>query len=601
MKALKHLNKYFWKYRVRFTLGIIFVASSNLFALVPPKVIQVAFDIVKDSIQTLRLFNGFGSSAMFAEILLKTFFFLFVVIVASYILRGFLMFLMRQTLIVMSRMIEYDLKNEIYDQYQRLSLAFYKRNSTGDLMARISEDVIKVRMYIGPALMYSINLVVLFILVIAIMFSVNVKLAFYVLLPLPILSLTIYYVSHLINIKSEQVQRQLSALSTFVQETFSGIRVLKAYTREKDVKQRFDKECITYKGKSLELVKINALFFPFMLVLIGVSTILTVYVGGKQAIAGQITTGNIAEFIVYINMLTWPVAALGWVTSIIQRAAASQERINEFLKEQPEIINPSNEPCEITGSVEFNSVSFTYPDSGIMALKDVSFKIEPGKSLAIIGRTGAGKSTIAALINRLYDVDNGQILIDGNDIKTTNLDVLRKSIGYVPQEVFLFSDSILSNITYGIKRSDQNSNLQAVAEKAAIHAAIYDNIVEFPERFETLLGERGITLSGGQKQRISIARAIIRSPQILIFDDCLSAVDTQTEEIILGNLRQIMKGKSTIIISHRVSSIKDVDEIIVLEKGSIIERGTHEMLLNLEGAYYQLYQKQLLEEQEEML
>lgn len=531
------------------------------------------------------------------DLLDKTLLIFGMVVISLALLKGVFMFFMRQTIIVMSRHIEYDMKNDIYEQYQKLSLAFFKRNNTGDLMARISEDVSRARMYVGPAIMYSINLVVLAVLCIWAMLSVNVELTLYVLLPLPFLSIAIYYVSTMIDQKSEQVQAQLSRLSTFVQETFSGIRVIKAYTREKEMEHEFIKETNEYKDKSMELVRINSLFFPIMLLLIGLSTLLTIYIGGKQVIAGKITSGNIAEFIIYINMLTWPFTAIGWVTSIIQRAAASQRRINEFLLQKPEIENPSSQPTEIKGEIVFDNVSFIYPDSGIQALKNVSFKVETGKSLAVIGRTGSGKSTISALITRLYDTTKGNLYIDGKNIRESNLYELRKQTGYVPQEVFLFSDSVFNNIAFGIKKESFNGNLKEAVEQAAKDAAVYENIMDFPAKFDTMLGERGITLSGGQKQRVSIARAIIQNPRILIFDDCLSAVDTETEEIILSNLRRIMKGKTSVIISHRVSSVKDADTIIVLDGGEIIERGTHQDLMKSKGAYYELYQKQLLEEE----
>ncbi|MBN4061626.1 ABC transporter ATP-binding protein [Bacteroidales bacterium AH-315-I05] len=601
MKSLKHLNKYLWKYRWRLTLGIVFIAISKVFAIYPAQVIRHAFDDVKQHMantnelteeisQTLLIYGG--------------------LVIGLALLNGFFLFLTRQAIIAMSRLIEFDLKNEIYDQYQQLDHAFYKRNNTGDLMNRISEDVSRVRMYLGPSIMYSINLAILFILVIATMLSVNVKLTLFCLLPLPILSITIYYVSNIINRKSERVQWQLSNLSTFAQEAFSGIRVLKAYTREESSQKAFEKENEVYKSLSLELVKTNALFHPIMILLIGLSTILTIYIGGLLAINGEITMGNIAEFVIYVNMLTWPVAALGWVTSLVQRAAASQERINEFLNTKPEIKSPANEPIEITGKIEFKNVDFTYPDTGIKALKNVSFEVEPGKSLAIIGRTGSGKSTIANLIGRLYDVNEGEILIDGKNITKVNLSALRNSIGYVPQEVFLFSDTIKNNIAFGVNELRINANRAnnqqretssqkpvITIQEAAKAAAIYSNIMEFPKQFDTMVGERGITLSGGQKQRVSIARALIKSPQILIFDDCLSAVDTETEEEILSSLKQIMRGKTTVIISHRVSSVKHCDNVILLDDGSIAEFGNHSDLLDKKGIYFDLYQKQLLEEE----
>ncbi len=578
-------------------MGILFVTISNLFAIFPAQIIRHALDVVVQTISIYNLFNGFEMQSPLGDLLDKTLLIFGMVVISLALLKGVFMFFMRQTIIVMSRHIEYDIKNDIYEQYQKLSLAFFKRNNTGDLMARISEDVSRVRMYVGPAIMYSINLVVLAVLCIWAMLSVNVELTLYVLLPLPFLSIAIYYVSTMIDQKSEQVQAQLSRLSTFVQETFSGIRVIKAYTREKEMEHEFIKETNEYKDKSMELVRINSLFFPIMLLLIGLSTLLTIYIGGKQVIAGKITSGNIAEFIIYINMLTWPFTAIGWVTSIIQRAAASQRRINEFLLLKPEIENPSSQPTEIKGEIVFDNVSFIYPDSGIQALKNVSFKVETGKSLAVIGRTGSGKSTISALITRLYDTTKGNLYIDGKNIRESNLYELRKQTGYVPQEVFLFSDSVFNNIAFGIKKESFNGNLKEAVEQAAKDAAVYENIMDFPAKFDTMLGERGITLSGGQKQRVSIARAIIQNPRILIFDDCLSAVDTETEEIILSNLRRIMKGKTSVIISHRVSSVKDADTIIVLDGGEIIERGTHQDLMKSKGAYYELYQKQLLEEE----
>lgn len=501
------------------------------------------------------------------------------------------MFFMRQTIIVVSRYIEYDLKNEIYQQYQDLSLAFYKRNNTGDLMNRISEDVSRVRMYLGPAIMYTINVSITLIIIVYIMFSINVRLSLYVLTPLPILSLTIYYISRKINIKSEQVQRQLSNISTHVQEAFSGIRVLKAYVREEHSLKNFTSESNEYLKKNEELYRINALFFPLMLLLIGLSTILTVYIGGQETIAGNIDFGVIPEFIIYVNMLTWPVASIGWVTSLVQRAAASQERINEFLKVTPEIQNTSNEPLELKGNIEFKDVSFKYPDTGIQALDKISFKLEAGKSLAVIGKTGSGKSTIAALLGRLYDTTGGQILIDGKPIEDLNLNALRKSMGYVPQEAFLFSNTIQENIAFGV----DDASLEKV-EEAAKNAEVHQNIMDFPRQYETRVGERGITLSGGQKQRLSIARAIIKEPKLLIFDDCLSAVDTETEESILNNLRRLIEKRTTLIISHRISSVKNADEIIVLEDGKIVERGNHQSLINSESYYKRMYEQQLLED-----
>ena len=566
---------------------------SNFYAIVPPKVVRITFDFLRDVKPIFTMMEGTPLHEIYFDVLIGVFLFFGFLIVLAALLKGLFMFLMRQTIVVMSRFIEYDLKNEIYDHYQNLSLAFFKRNNTGDLMARITEDVSKVRMYVGPAVLYAINLTVLFSLVIYNMIQVSPTLTAYVLIPLPILSFTIYHVSRMINIRSERVQRQLSHLSTFVQEGFSGIRVLKAYAKEEYWGSTFEKETENYKNTSLELVRINAVFFPTMLTLIGLSTVLTVYIGGRQAMAGTITTGNIAEFIIYINMLTWPVAAIGWITSIIQRAAASQTRINEFLDTKPEIENYNHEPLQVHGGITFKDVSFTYPDSGIQAINNISFDVKPGESIAILGRTGSGKSTVASLIARTYDIDKGSLLIDGKEIRNLNLDAIRSSIGYVPQDVFLFSDSISSNISFGV---DSDENLEKRIHTAAKQADIFDNIIDFPFGFDTKVGERGITLSGGQKQRISIARAIIRDPQILIFDDCLSAVDTETEEKILAHLKDLMQGKTTVIISHRVSSVKHADQIIVLDKGKIIERGKHDDLLALNGSYASLYQKQLLED-----
>jgi len=449
-------------------------------------------------------------------------------------------------------------------------------------------------MYLGPAIMYSINLVALFVLVIGTMISVNPKLTFYVLLPLPILSVAIYFVSSVMNKKSDLVQEQLSKLSSIVQETFSGIRVVKAFNKEESLLQNFATESKEYNNRCMDMVKVNALFYPAMLLLIGLSTLLTIYIGGMEAINGNITVGNIAEFVIYVNMLTWPVTSVGWVTSLLQRAAASQQRINEFLKQEPTIQDGSTIPKTINGSIEFKDVSFVYPDSGIQALKNISFKTEKGKILAIIGRTGSGKSTIAQLISRLYDVSEGEILIDGNNIKNYQLKNLRSAVSAVPQEVFLFSDTIANNIDFG--ETTGNVSQEAI-QQAAKDAVVYSNIIEFPNKFETIVGERGITLSGGQKQRITLARALLKDSPILILDDCLSAVDTETEEHILQNLRKYNKNKTLIIISHRVSSVKHADNILVLDEGKIIESGAHEELLQLEGSYCELYQKQLLEEE----
>lgn len=592
MKHLFFLNKYFYKYKWWIIPGIFFVIISNIFAIVPAQVVGHAFNIITENIAIYQLFDGFDRQKIVYDIFSYSLFFFGALILVLYLLRGLFLFFMRQTIILMSRHIEYDMKNEIYAHYQELSLGFYRRNNTGDLMNRATEDVNRVRMYVGPAIMYTINTAVLFCLIIYFMFSVNVKLAIFCLLPLPVLVVTIYYVNTLINLKSEKIQEQLSKLSSFVQERFSGIRVIKSYVREAHSQEIFAKESETYKSNAMGLVKVQALFYPAMLLLVGLSTILTIYIGGKQVIDGAITPGNIAEFIVYVNQLTFPVTMLGWVTTLIQRAAASQKRINEFLQLQPEITSSTSEKPIIEGKISFKNVNFTYPDTGIEALKDISFDIEKGQFLAIIGRTGSGKSTLANLLMRMYDVDSGSIAIDGKAIKTLNLNNYRNQIAFVPQEVFLFSDSIKNNIAFGLTTvSDEQ------IEKAAKDAAVYSNIMAFDLKFETMLGERGITLSGGQKQRVSIARALIKEPKILIFDDCLSAVDTKTEEEILHNLGQIMKGKTSVLIAHRISTIKNADKIIVLDEGRIIEQGTHNELINLGGAYTEMYNHQLLEQE----
>jgi ATP-binding cassette subfamily B protein len=594
MKSLFYLNKYLLKYKYRLIFGLIFIIASNLFAIYPAQIIRDAFDEVKyylihNTISDNSLLQKFYHFDNFNSLLLA--FGLLVIVLA--LLKGLFTFLTRQTIIVMSRKIEYDLKNEIFSHYQDLDMLFYKQNNTGDLMNRISEDVSKVRMYLGPGIMYSINLLILFVLVIYTMLTINTKLTIYVLTPLPILSVLIYIVSNRINKQSMRVQKQQSWLSTLAQETFSGIRVLKSFRKEEMINEKMERESNLYKQYSMDLVKTNALFQPLMILLIGLSTILTIYIGGKEAIKGNITVGNIAEFVIYVNMLTWPVTAIGWVTSIIQRAAASQERINEFLNTKPNIINPTSAPFHFNGKITFKNVSFSYPDSNVKALKNISFEVNKGETLAIIGRTGSGKSTLANLIMRMYDAQSGEILIDDKPLKNINLFDYRASAGVVPQEVFLFSDTIANNIAFGC--TDFIPTKEQI-EQAAKDACVYDNIIQFPDKFDTLLGERGVNLSGGQKQRIGIARAIIKNPSLLLFDDCLSAVDTETEEKILQNLERIMKGKTSIIISHRISSIKNADKIIVLENGEIVEQGTHKELLAAQKQYYELFQKQMSEE-----
>lgn len=582
MKALKYLNKFFYKYRSRLVLGIIITAVSKVFALQIPQLIKESLNVVEDYSNNRITDFEIVKSQLIVNI---------GYIIGAALLAGFFTFLMRQTLIVMSRLIEFDLKNEIFQQYENLSLNFYKKNRTGDLMNRISEDVGKVRMYFGPAIMYTMNMLVLFIIAITKMANIDTKLTLYTLMPLPVLSLSIYFLSRVINKRSNIVQQYLSKLTTYAQETFSGINVIKAYSIEDFNARSFQVLANTSKDKNISLYKAQALFFPLMILLIGMSNILVIYVGGMQYINGEIQNiGIIAEFIIYVNMLTWPVAVVGWVTSIVQQAEVSQKRINEFLEEEPRIKNHNEEESSIDGSIEFNNVSFTYEDTGIKALDTVSFKIEQGKTLAIIGKTGSGKSTVASLIARLYDTDQGTILIDGKPIDHINLFSLRESIGYVPQDAFLFSDTIRDNIKIG----NETAGTEQI-ENAAKAAFIYDNIQKFNHKFETLVGERGVTLSGGQKQRISIARALISDPEILIFDDCLSAVDTETEEIILQNLKDATRGKTTIIISHRASSVKNADKIVVLEEGKVVDVGTHDELVIRPGYYQDIYNQQLEE------
>jgi ATP-binding cassette, subfamily B, multidrug efflux pump len=588
MKHLAYLNKYFWKYRWYLILGICFTFISNLFGIIPAQIVRKALDLVKTSIDAYEIAKTTGNQAELYDAFLKSIGTYGLLIIAMAVLKGVFLFAVRQTIIVMSRHIEFDLKNEIYAHYQTLPLSFYRKNNTGDLMARVTEDVGKVRMYVGPSIMYLLNMVVLVVLILSYMFSVNVRLTWWVLLPLPFLSLIIYRVSSIVNKRSEEIQRSLSNLSTFVQEAFSGIRVLKAFVREEDSTNRFIAESENYKQKSLTLTRVESFFSPTVSILIGLSTVLCVYIGGQEVIAGRLTVGNITEFIMYVYMLTWPMTALGWTSSQIQRAAASQARINEFLNTENNIVSKENETTPITGQVVFKDVELCYEDSGIVAVKNFSCEVKAGESLAILGTTGSGKSTIANLLVRLYDPSKGSIEIDGKNIKAYNVQYLRSQMAYVPQDLFLFSDTILNNAKFGSPNMTDEAAITALKD-----ADLYDNVMAFPEQLKTVIGERGITLSGGQKQRLSIARAIARQPKILILDDCLSAVDTNTENIILNNLQRIMANRTSVIISHRVSSAKLADKIIMLHNGEIVEQGTHQELYAKQGVYRELYDKQL--------
>lgn len=590
MKELRYLDKYFIKYKYSFLLGIVTTIIAQIFSLFTPK-------LISESLGAIERFDKLSSKEKSSEIVLSFFknelIENILLIIGTTIVAGFLTFLMRQTLIVMSRHIEFDLKNEVFRQYENLSQNFYKQNRTGDLMNRISEDVSKVRMYVGPAVMYTINTFIRFAIVIGYMYNVSPRLTFYTILPLPILSYAIFKLSSEINIRSTVFQQYLSKVSSFSQEIFSGIRVIKAYSLENQHQNNMIDLANESKSKSLNLAKVQSLFGPLMLALIGISNLIVIYFGGLMYMDGTIKSiGTIAEFILYVNMLTWPVASLGWVSSMVQEAEASQKRLNEFLKIEPEIVNKNTEHSVIEGAIAFQNVSYTYEDTNIKALQDISFTVKKGETLAILGKTGSGKSTILSLISRLYDVSEGQITVDGTLIKDLNVYDLRNSIGIVPQDAFLFSDSIKNNIKFG-KENATNAEVEAAAKSAVVH----DNIIGFNKKYETILGERGITLSGGQKQRVSIARAIIKDPEILLFDDCLSAVDTETEEAILNNLNEICKNKTTIIVSHRISSAKNADRILIIENGRIMQQGSHNQLINEEGYYASLYLKQLSEKE----
>ncbi len=582
MKELKKLNKLFKKYKWQLLGGILVTILSRLLSLVLPKYVGKIINLLNDYDRGKISDTEYLKSELLWSI---------GIILGATLLAAILTFVMRQLIIVVSRHLEYDLKNIVYQQYQRLSLAFYKQNRTGDLMNRISEDVSKVRMYMGPSIMYGINMITLFAVVIPQMYLTAPTLALYTIIPLPILSIAIYVISREINKRATLVQEYLSNLNTISQEAFSGIAVIKAYNLAPTMYHQFTEVANDSKDKNIDLARVQALFFPLMVLLIGLSNIMVIYIGGRQVIDGVIEVGTIPEFLIYVNMLTWPVAIVGWVTNMIQQAEASQKRINQFLDIEPEIQNKTEQHHQVVGDIDFQNVSFTYPDTNIEALKKVSFKVEAGKTLAILGKTGSGKSTVLELIGRLYDVTSGAIKIDDKNIEQTNLDDLRQAIGYVPQDAFLFSDTIGNNIAFGTAEATQEE-----IETAAKNAVVHQNIIQFTNQYETVLGERGITLSGGQKQRVSIARAIIKKPKILLLDDCLSAVDTETEEQILNNLKELTKNTTTVLVSHRVSSAKNADHIIVLEDGKIFEEGTHHELLARKGYYSELYENQMLEE-----
>ncbi|HQW05145.1 MAG TPA: ABC transporter ATP-binding protein [Flavobacteriales bacterium] len=628
MRPLLKLNPYLAKYRWHLMLGTVFIVLSNLFAVYAPQVVREAIDLIAQGIgqmglpanervlpvpHTLQLWVGWtgidlahklkalhDADAMKATVVWCAGL-LGVVYLVFALLKGLFLFLMRQTIIVVSRLIEFDLKNRIYTHYQQLDRGFYKRNSTGDLMNRISEDVGKVRMYLGPAVMYTINLMVLFVMCIGFMLNVNVELTLWTLAPLPIMSLIIYRVSDVMNRRSMAVQKQQSRLSTLAQESFSGIRVLKSYAKEPMAVERFAEAAADYRKRSMDQAKVDALFMPSIMLLIGLSTVVTIFVGGKKLLDGDpsVTVGNIAEFVIYVNMLTWPFASVGWVTSLVQQASASMERINEFLDARPAVtdadVPPSSpeDPAPIRGGITFRNVSYVYPDTGIRALDRISFQIPAGGTLAVVGHTGCGKSTLAELIGRVHDVTEGEVLIDDVPIRKIPLEHLRSHLGFVPQEVLLFSDTIRNNIAF---RLDPGEDLDERVREAAQKAQIHADIEGFPKGYDTLVGERGITLSGGQKQRVSIARAIIALPSILVFDDALSAVDTVTEEAILRALRSVMTGRTTVLISHRISTVRDADLILVLANGRVVEEGTHDRLIGQEGEYARMHQEQLLEE-----
>ena len=591
MNELRAINKYLYKYKGLLTLGIFFVVTSNIFGLYTPEYIRYSVDILKENLATYQLMHSFEAQSAYRSLFIYFILFFAIIIFITSIIKGLLMFFMRQTLIVMSRKIEFDQKNELYQQYQRLNTTFYKRNNTGDLMSRISEDVSRVRMYVGPAIMYSINLLALFSMVIYTMFNINAYLSFLVLLPLPVLTYSIYKVSDTINKRSERISVALSGLTTRAQEIFSGIRVIQSFPISQQIEAEFHQAGSDYRQQNIGLAKIESFFAPLMLLLIGISTLLVVYIGGKEVARGSFSAGNIAEFIFYINMLTWPVASLGWCVSLIQRAEASQKRINLFLQDTNTIENEQKLPVHDIRNIAFQSVTFRYPDTGIQALTDISFSVAQGEKVAIVGKTGSGKSTIAELLLRTYDISEGNVLINGTDIRKIDLTTYRDKIGYTPQDVFLFSDTIRNNILFGLPQNTAPIS-QETLEEYATTACVHEDIQQLPKQYDTIVGERGIMLSGGQKQRISIARALVKNPEMVILDDCLSAVDAKTEKIIFENLDRALQNKTVIFITHRIFAVTGFDKIIVLEDGRIAEQGTYAELMKKQGVYYELYKLQ---------
>lgn len=577
MKSLFYLNKFLWKYRVLLSLGFSFVFIANIFALYPAEFVRKAFDNILNAIQKDNINN-----AIYILIIKYS-----LLIVVFAMLKGVFMYFMRQTIIVVSRKIEYDLKNEVYIKYQDLSKSFYQKNNTGDLMNKITEDIGRIRMYTGPGLMYTVNIATLFTLVITRMLMINLTLTLYVLIPLPILAISVYYVSSKINIKSEDVQKELSNLTTKAQEAFSGIKLVKIFTNEENSLKTFKRNCKVYTKKQLELAKTEAFFFPLVIIMIGISTILTIYIGGLESFKGNITSGNIAEFIIYINMLAWPIASIGWVTSLVQRAAASQKRINELLETPEEILNTVEKETKIEGDILFDNVSFIYKNTGIKALNNINITIKEKSSFGIFGKTGSGKSTLVDLICRVYDSSSGEIRFNKTEIKDLNLNSLREAIGYVPQDGYLFSGTVEENIIFGSEK-----RIKSEITDAAKKADIIEEISRLPNKFDTMIGERGVQISGGQKQRLAIARTLYKKPEIFIFDDCLSAVDANKEKNILQSLKKETQNKTVILVSHRISTLSDCDYIIVLEKGNIIEGGTHKELLIKKGLYYKIYLQQ---------